>query len=90
MDRRQVLLSAAAVVTAGTSAPTPTRAQTSTTAEKSSEDLSRRTIERRAVEAAIWGMPAVSMAGVLKSLAGITTPKISQKLIFGSCRSSDD
>ena len=34
-------------------------------------DLARRTIERRAVEAAIWGMPAVSMAGVRKSLAGI-------------------
>ena len=37
----------------------------------SAEDLARRTIERRAVEAAIWGMPAVSMAGVRKSLAGI-------------------
>ena len=31
----------------------------------------RRIIERRAVEAAIWGMPAVSMVGVRKSLAGI-------------------
>jgi hypothetical protein len=37
----------------------------------SPEDLARRTIERRAVEAAIWGMPAVSMVGVRKSLAGI-------------------
>ena len=37
----------------------------------SADDLARRTIERRAVEAAIWGMPAVSMAGVRKSLAGI-------------------
>jgi hypothetical protein len=27
----------------------------------SSEDLDRRTIERRAVEAAIWGMPIVSV-----------------------------
>ena len=26
-----------------------------------SEDLARRTIERRAVEAAIWGMPIVSV-----------------------------
>ena len=30
-----------------------------------------RAIERRAVEAAIWGMPAVSMVGFRKSLAGI-------------------
>ena len=35
------------------------------------DDLARRIIERRAVEAAIWGIPAVSMAGVRKSLAGI-------------------
>ncbi len=28
-------------------------------------------MQRRAVEAAIWGMPAVSMAGIRKSLAGI-------------------
>jgi hypothetical protein len=37
----------------------------------SPEDIARRTIERRDVEAAIWGMPAVSMAGIRKSLAGI-------------------
>jgi hypothetical protein len=37
----------------------------------SPEDLSRQTIQRRGVEAAVWGMPAVSMAGVRKSLAGI-------------------
>ena len=35
------------------------------------DDLGRRIIERRAVEAAIWGIPAVSMVGVRKSLAGI-------------------
>src|SRR5262245_39405768 len=37
----------------------------------SPDDLARRTFERRAVEAGIWGMPAVSMAGVRRSLAGI-------------------
>jgi hypothetical protein len=37
----------------------------------SGDELRQRTIERRAVEAAIWGMPAVSMAGIRKSLAGI-------------------
>jgi hypothetical protein len=35
------------------------------------ETVGTRTFERRAVEAAIWGMPAVSMAGVRRSLAGI-------------------
>ena len=33
----------------------PARAQ-----DFSTEDLARRTIERRAVEAVIWGMPAVN------------------------------
>ena len=37
----------------------------------SADDLARRTFARRAVEAAIWGMPAVSMAGVRRSLQGI-------------------
>ena len=45
-------------------------ATTAAFAQTSPGDLARRT-ERRAVEAAIWGMPAVSMAGVRKSLAGI-------------------
>ena len=30
-------------------------------AQNSGEDIARRTMERRAVEAAIWAMPAVSM-----------------------------
>ncbi|HEU5181969.1 MAG TPA: DUF1254 domain-containing protein [Candidatus Polarisedimenticolia bacterium] len=34
-------------------------------------DPARRSFERRAVEAAIWGMPAVSMAAFRKSLPGI-------------------
>ena len=37
----------------------------------SAEYIARRTMERRAVEAAIWGMPAVYMAGIRRSLAGI-------------------
>jgi hypothetical protein len=32
------------------------------------EEISRRTVERRAVEAVIWGMPAVSMAAFRASL----------------------
>ena len=35
------------------------------------DDLTRRTIERRAVEAAIWSVPAGPMVGIRKSLAGI-------------------
>src|SRR5262245_25461740 len=34
----------------------------------SSQELSQRTLERRAVEAVIWGMPAVSMAAIRVSL----------------------
>jgi hypothetical protein len=37
----------------------------------SSAQLTERALHRRAVVADIWGMPAVSMAGVQKSLAGI-------------------
>ena len=61
MNRRQALLSAAAVMAAGTVAPTPTSSQTSPPAQAfSADDLARRSIERRAVEAVIWGMPAVN------------------------------
>jgi hypothetical protein len=42
-------------------APTPASAQTSVPAQDySAADLARRTIERRAVEAVIWGMPLVN------------------------------
>jgi len=61
MNRRQTLLSAAALMAGGTIAPMPTRAQTSAPAQSfSANDLARRTIERRAVEAVIWGMPLVN------------------------------
>jgi hypothetical protein len=36
----------------------------------SSEDLNRRTIERRAVEAVIWGMPAVNYDLMLQAALG--------------------
>src|SRR5260370_2836523 len=61
MNRRQTLLSAAALVAGGTIAPTPPGAQTSVPAQSfAANDLARRTIERRAVEAVIWGMPLVN------------------------------
>ncbi len=43
----------------------------SSQAQNSADDIARRSMERHAVDAAIWGMPAVSMAGFRKSLAGI-------------------
>src|SRR6201993_1365669 len=36
----------------------------------SAEDLARRTIERRAVEAVIWGMPAVNLDLMLQAMIG--------------------
>src|SRR5215211_747687 len=61
MNRRQTLLGAAALMAGGTIAPTPTSAQTSVPVQSySTADLARRTIERRAVEAVIWGMPLVN------------------------------
>jgi len=35
------------------------------------EELDHRTIQRRAVDGALWGMPAVSMAAFRRSLAGV-------------------
>jgi hypothetical protein len=61
MNRRQTLLSAAALMAGGTIAPMSTSAQTSAPVQSfSANDLARRTIERRAVEAVIWGMPLVN------------------------------
>lgn len=58
---RKVVLSAVALIFA----TIPLQAQ------NSGEDIARSTMERRAVDAAIWAMPAVSMAGIRKSLAGV-------------------
>ena len=44
----------------------------------SSEDLSRRTIERRAVEAVIWGMPAVNVDLMLQAMIGSAQGKTNQ------------
>jgi hypothetical protein len=61
MNGRQTLLGAAALVVGGSIAPTPASAQSAGSAQGfSAEDLARRAVERRAVEAVIWGMPAVN------------------------------
>src|SRR5215470_4415430 len=55
---------------------TPTRASgtggtTSERAPASGADLARRTVERRAVEAAIWGMPIVAADAIRQGFLGL-------------------
>jgi hypothetical protein len=51
----------------------PARAQ-----DFSTEDLARRTLERRAVEAVIWGMPAVNLDLMLQAMIGSARGKPNQ------------
>ena len=44
----------------------------------STEDLARRTVERRAVEAVVWGMPAVNYDLMLQEMLGKTGGKVNQ------------
>lgn len=50
---------------------------------KESEDLARRTIERRAVEAVIWGMPAVNTDLMLQEMLTKTQGKVGQVIYWG-------
>jgi len=50
---------------------------------RSTEDLQRRTIERRAVEAAIWGMPAVNYDLMLQEMLSKTAGKQNQVIYWG-------
>jgi hypothetical protein len=69
MDRRQTLVTAAALVASETIGPAPTSAQASVPAQVfSADDLARRTVERRAIEAVIWGMPAVNFDLMLQAM----------------------
>jgi hypothetical protein len=56
----------------------PLRAQ-----EFSSEELARRTIERRAVEAVIWGMPAVNDDLMLQEMLTKTDAQVNQIVYWG-------
>ena len=49
----------------------------------STEDLSRRTIERRAVEAVIWGMPAVNYDLMLQEMINKSDGKVNQVVYWG-------
>jgi hypothetical protein len=49
----------------------------------SAEELSRRTLERRAVEAVIWGMPAVNTDLMLQEMLTKTKGKVNQFIYWG-------
>jgi hypothetical protein len=49
----------------------------------SAEDLARRTVERRAVEAVIWGMPAVNYDLMLQEMQTKTAGKVNQVIYWG-------
>jgi hypothetical protein len=49
----------------------------------SADELVRRTIERRAVEAAIWGMPAVNTDLTLQEMLTKTSGKVNQIIYWG-------
>ena len=49
----------------------------------SSDELNRRTVERRAVEAAIWGMPAVNYDLMLQEMLTKTAGKVNQVIYWG-------
>ena len=47
------------------------------------EQLAQRTIERRAVEAVIWGMPAVNYDLMLQEMLTKTAGKVNQVIYWG-------
>lgn len=49
----------------------------------SADDLAQRTIERRAVEAVIWGMPAVNYDLMLREMLNKTTGKVGEVIYWG-------
>ena len=67
ISRRDMVVASSSVIAAasiqGTALITPAQGQQSSSVQAgifSSQELTRRTTERRAVEAAIWGMPIVN------------------------------
>src|SRR6478672_5199096 len=49
----------------------------------SAEELARRTMERRAVEAVVWGMPAVNYDLMLQEMLTKTPGKVNQMIYWG-------
>src|ERR1700742_870658 len=52
-------------------------------ADPSSDEIARRSIERRAVEAVIWGMPAVNYDLMLQEMLTKTPGKVGQVIYWG-------
>ena len=50
---------------------------------QSTDELGRRAIERRAVEAVIWGMPAVNYDLMLQEMLGKTNGKVGEVIYWG-------
>ena len=61
---------------------TSVRGAEPSTPERAAE-LARRAIERRAVEAVIWGMPAVNYDLMLQEMLTKTTGKVNQMIYWG-------
>jgi len=49
----------------------------------SADDLARRAIQRRAVEAVVWGMPAVNYDLMLQEMLGKTNGKVNEVIYWG-------
>jgi len=71
---KRTVLAALTVICAATAAPAQ---------NFSAEDLARRAIERRAVEAVIWGMPAVNTDLMLQEMLTKTSAKVNQIVYWG-------
>ncbi len=76
------ILCATASAHAQTSSAQISSAQTSSAQNFSAEDLARRTVHRRAVEAVIWGMPAVNFDLMVQ--AGLKAGMMDNQVVFWS------
>jgi hypothetical protein len=86
MNRRQALRSAATLTASGAVVPMQASAQASTAAQAqplSADDLARRAVERRAIEAVIWGMPVVNFDLMLQAMVNSAKGKPNQ-IVFWS------
>ena len=54
------------------------------------DDLARRTVYRRAVEAVIWGMPAVNYDLMLQEMLTKTSGKVGQVIYWGRPLDSEE
>ncbi|WP_207231701.1 DUF1254 domain-containing protein [Edaphobacter modestus] len=89
MQKHPAISLAAAVVLLGTisgcNQPRPAPPADAASASLSSEDLAQRTLRRRAVEAVIWGMPAVNFDRMVQTMVhDAKAGEGSNKVVFWS------